>query len=145
MEELITTLMNNLVLPAIVAISAVVISMANKFIKNLTKNLNIKTDLLLLEHQLNIRNKFTAAIEESVKTAVGANMSSAEDMKQNGGVLFPEEQEFLINKAKETVNTSIRSLLGEDSELLNAIGGEEALNVMIDALIEKYVYEYKKK
>jgi len=144
MNEVITTILNNLVLPAIIAAAGIIIAICNKLVNSVSKSIELKNELYMLQKQIEIRNKLINIIGEHVKIAVASNMMLANDFKKEGdGYLTEEQQHQLQNNAKKIINDSIASMLGADSRLLEVLGGEDALNAIINAMIEKYVYEYK--
>lgn len=143
MADIVSTVMDNLILPAILIIAAVLITMIKKFLEKITRSIEIKNEMGTLEKRISIRNKLITLISENVKAAVGANMQLANDYKESGRKLTPEEAENLRKSANQLVMGSLPESLKGDGVLLEIIGGTETLQVLINALIEKYVYEYK--
>ena len=143
MGEVVSTVMDNLILPAILIIAAVLITMIKKFLEKITHSIEIKNEMGTLEKRISIRNKLITLISENVKAAVAANMQLANEYKEQGRKLTPEEAENLRKSANQLVMGSLPESLKGDGVLLEIIGGTETLQVLINALIEKYVYEYK--
>lgn len=143
MGEVVSTVMDNLILPAILIIAAVLITMIKKFLEKITRSIEIKNEMGTLEKRISIRNKLITLISENVKAAVAANMQVANEYKEQGRKLTPEEAENLRKSANQLVMGSLPESLKGDGVLLEIIGGTETLQVLINALIEKYVYEYK--
>ena len=143
MGEVVSTVMDNLILPAILIIAAVLITMIKKFLEKITRSIEIKNEMGTLEKRISIRNKLITLISENVKAAVAANMQLANEYKEQGRKLTPEEAENLRKSANQLVMGSLPESLKGDGVLLEIIGGTETLQVLINALIEKYVYEYK--
>ena len=143
MAEVVSTVMDNLILPAILIIAAVLIAMIKKFLEKITRSIEIKNEMGTLEKRISIRNKLITLISENVKAAVAANMQLANEYKEQGRKLTPEEAENLRKSANQLVMGSLPESLKGDGVLLEIIGGTETLQVLINALIEKYVYEYK--
>lgn len=144
MAEVISAIMENLVVPLIVAIAGIVITLASKYLEKFSAGIELKNSLYSLEKQVSIKNKIIEILSSEIKSAVASQMSSANEMKEaNGGKLTTEQQEALRTTAKLLVTKSLSALLSSNESLMEMLGGEEAVEELIDTLIEKYVYEYK--
>lgn len=143
MEELITTIMDNLVVPAILVVAGVLITIIQKFLTRIAKSIEIRDEMATIEKQVSIRNKLIEILNDIVKTAVANNMQLADEWKKNGGKLTEEQQKQLKETAVSLVYAALPASLKDDGTLLEIIGGKEILNLLIGSLIEKFVYEYK--
>ena len=104
-------------------------------------NKNAMSDL---EKETAVRKKLLDTIESCVEAAVGSNMQLADSMKEDGNSLTEEQIAKLNKNVKTLVYSSLpSSLTEEDGTLMKIIGGPDKLEALIDAMMEKYVYEYK--
>lgn len=144
METMVSSVMNNLIVPLIAVIAGILITMVQRYLEKFSNGIEVKNSLFNLEKQLNIRNKLVEILSEDVKSTVASNMTKANEFKKAGnGKLTQEQQEELRNQVKAITINSISSIISSNEGLLEMIGGKESLDSLIDILIEKYVYEYK--
>lgn len=144
MDTIISTIMDNLVLPAIVGIATAIILIGKRLLERIVKSIEIKNELITLEKRVAIRGELVDILNDNVKAAVAANMSLRNELKENGEKLTEEQAEKLRKSAYNFVmNTLPPSLKEDDGILLEIIGGKDTLDALIRALNDKYVYEYK--
>lgn len=142
--EIVSTIMDNMILPSILIIAGVVIYLVKKLMERVVKSIEVKNELTGLEKQVSIRNKLVSIIDENVKSAVAYNMDTRNAMKKDGHSLTEEESAKLRKSTYDFVmNTLPASVKEEGGVLYDIIGGKETLDALIRSITEKYVYEYK--
>ena len=143
MSEIISTIMDNLIVPGILVIAGVLITIIQKFLTRIAKSIEIRDEMATIEKQVSIRNKLIEILNDIVKTAVANNMQLADEWKKDGHKLSEEQQKQLKETAVSLVYAALPSNLKDNGPLLEIIGGKDILNILIESLIEKFVYEYK--
>lgn len=149
MDALMATLQNvfdTILGPAIIACIGAVVALGNKYIKQYLKKLDVKHELENMTRENEIKNGIMAEIKSIVVSVVGANMRIADDLKSaNSDKMLTNEQSAEIKEnVKKLVMASLPdSLTDDDGVLLDVMGGKERLDIIIDSMIEKCVYDYK--
>ena len=144
METVVSTIMDNMILPTILIFAGVVIYLVKKLMERVVKSIEVKNELIALEKQVSIRNKLVTIIDENVKSAVAFAMGQRNAMKEDGHKLTDEEASQLRKIVHDFVmNTLPSSVKEEGGVLYDIIGGSETLDALIRSITEKYVYEYK--
>lgn len=143
--EFLQQFFNTILIPAILAGSAYLITLIKKYIKIYADNLEVKFELDNLAKTTEIKNILLNEIRTIVGEVVGSNMHIADDIKEsNGGHLTDEQSSEIHKTAKDIVIASLpQSLTEQDGVLYNLIGGSERLDIIIDNMISKAVYDYK--
>lgn len=140
----INALFENLAIPIIAAIGIIVVNVVKSFGKKITDSIVAKNEAESLEKVFAVKSYVIQEISTIVEAAVASNMQIAEDMKKAGQKLTEEQQYQLQQSAKELVLNSLpASLTQEDGSMIQIIGGQEKLDALISAMMEKSVYEYK--
>ena len=144
MGEILSSIMDNLIVPGILVIAGVLITIVQKFLTRIAKSIEIRDEMATIEKQVSIRNKLIEILNDIVKTAVANNMQLADEWKKDGHKLSEEQQKQLKDTAVSLVYAALpNNLKDENGSLLEIIGGKDILNILISSLIEKFVYEYK--
>lgn len=142
--DMINEVLDSVIMPMIVAGCTALFVMIRKYAKKIVSAIEAKIELEMLVKTNEVKSQLLAEIDKMVESAVGSNMQLADQMKSVGIKLTDEQKEELQSKAKTMVMNSLPITLTEkDGVLMKLIGGEERLNNIIDASIEKFVYKYK--
>jgi hypothetical protein len=94
----------------------------------------------------NTKNSLIDGIDKIVEGAVCANIQFAEELKErsNDRKLTAAQSNQLHNAAKQLIYNSLpASLKDEDNALLKLIGDKQALDTLVENMIEKHVIEWK--
>ena len=143
-NEMMSTISSTILIPLILAVGSAVLLIGKSYVNRISKSIVAKNELEQLEKINEVRSKIIADIDTIVKAAVGSNMQLAHTMKQNGHKLSEDESKALRNTAIKLIMSSLPpSVTDEGGVMLNIIGGKDRLNSLIEAMMEKYVYEYK--
>lgn len=136
----------HIIIPIIIALGTAILLVLKTSFDKIAKSVVAKNELSDMEKKTNIRKELIATIAVEVEAAVGSNMQLADKMKESGQKLTDEQIKSLNNSAKQLViNALPPSLTEENGVLLEIIGGKDRLEAIIDAMMEKSVYEYKVK
>ena len=145
-DEFMNFLVNNVLLPLLIAIGSAMLIVAKSYIKRIMKSIEAKNDLESLMKLNEMKSTLINEIGIIVDAAVGSNMQLADKMKsENENCKLTNDQMKLLNEsAKELIMKALpESLTNENGSLLNIIGGKDKLDAIIEGMLEKYVYEYK--
>lgn len=134
----------HIITPALIAFGGIILGMVKHYAEKISKSIEAKNEMSNIEKQATLRNQLIQTISEAVKAAVASNMDTAKKMKIGGNKLTDEQIAKLNQSAINIVLASLPPALTEDGgSLLEVIGSKEKLNNLINAFLEKYVYEYK--
>ncbi len=140
----ISAIFDNLAVPVIAAIGGIIVYVVKSFGKRITDSIVAKNEAASLEKVFAVKSYVIKEISTVVEAAVASNMQIANDMKRAGQKLTEEQQYQLQQSAKELILNSLpASLTSEEGSMIQIIGGQEKLDSLISALLEKSVYEYK--
>lgn len=137
---------STVLIPAIIAGGAAIIALANKYAKQYLNNLEVKHEVENMAKTTEIKNNILGEIKTIVESVVGSNMALADDFKNGSadGKLTDEQSKTIKTSVKTMVMSSLPdSLTADDGVLLKVIGGKDRLDIIIDNLIERAVYDYK--
>lgn len=137
---------DNIAIPILAAFGGIIVYLIKSFADRITKSIVAKNEAASMEKVFETKSYIIKEIDGIVAAAVASNMQIAEDMKKAGQKLTEEQIEQLQNSAKELVLNSLPASLTEESgSMIQIVGGQDKLYSLINALMEKYVYEYKLK
>lgn len=140
----ISALFDNIAVPLIVAIGGVVVYLFKSFADRITKSIIAKNEAASLEKVFSVKSYVIQQISTIVDAAVASNMQIVDDMKKAGQKLTDDQIAQLQQSVKELVINSLPGSLTEESgSMIQIIGGQDKLYALIDALLEKSVYEWK--
>lgn len=130
--------------PIIITLAGVAVGVVTKYFGKMTRASSVKEELSSLEVSNSIRASVIEELDKIVKAAVATNMSFVESIKIEQRKLTDEEVNELNENARKLIMNSLPAdVRQEDGKIMNIIGGPEALDALINILIEKHVYEYK--
>lgn len=143
--ELLQEFFNTILIPAIIAGAAYLLTLIKKYANRYVNSLEVKHELENLAKTAEIKTIILNEIRTIVGEVVGSNMQIADAAKKDNGGHLTDEQSMKIHKTvKDVVMVSLpQSLTEKDGVLLNVVGGSERLEVIIDNMISKAVYDYK--
>ena len=146
MSQLLSSIMDNIMSPILAVLGvALVFIFKNRFDK-ISKSIVAKNEIAEMKNKNTIRKELMEIIASNVEAAVASNMQIAAAMKSGGRKLTDADVKTLNESAKTLIMNSLPDSLTKEGEPLNdIIGGTTKLHTIIDALMEKYVYEYKVK
>lgn len=136
------TVVQNLAVPMVVILFGIALAIvqhyADKFVKLFIERQKVES----VEKIASARQKLTQEIDSTTKSAVASTMDMVDEMKKSGKKLDAEQIATVNDSAKSIVFKSLPADISgmTPSEIL---GGEDVLNIMINASIEKYVLDYK--
>lgn len=138
-------IMDNLMVPVIVIIAGALIAIFQPKINKLVSKHLAKEDLKELNEENTLRKNLIELIDKQVGDAVASNMSLANVIREQHNGTIPEEEGIkLANNAKQLVMNALPlSLTQDDGNLSKIIGGKNRLEAIIQASLEKSVYELK--
>lgn len=146
MYTFIGAIMDHIIVPIIIALGAALLLICKNRFDKISKSIVAKNELADMQKKTNIRKDLMEQIAINVEAAVASNMQIADGMKAGGKSLTEEQVKSLNESAKQLVINALPSSMTEDDGvLLEILGGRAKLDAMIDAMMEKYVYEYKVK
>ncbi|MCM1439523.1 MAG: hypothetical protein NC131_10045 [Roseburia sp.] len=136
------TVIQNLWVPLLVVAFSVVIGIAKHYADLFVKMFTERQKVESVEKIASARQKLTQEIDSTTEAAVASTMDMVDNMKKSGKKLTQEQIATVNDSAKSIVFKSLPLDISgmTPSEIL---GGEDVLNIMIDAAIEKYVLDYK--
>ena len=144
-ERIISIITENLLMPAILIIIPLVLIKVESYAKNLLTSTKEKNDKESLDAVTNVMHNLLDQVKTIVRAAVAANMKAANDLKaDNTHQLTDEEIKMLNDSARSLAYKMLPKNLTEGSFLV-LLGGAEALEALIDSLIENELIELKKK
>lgn len=142
MDEIIAIITQYFLLPALICVSGTVLVIVRSYIDKISKSLIAKNETETLGIITSMKVNFLSQVDMVVEAAVGANMSLAQELKSQNRKLTLEEISQLNNNAKAIVLNSLPEAVS-DGTLLKVLGGQTALESIVDGLIEKHVIDYK--
>lgn len=143
---IISTVTDNILIPVIILIASTILIVARSYAKRLTSSVVSKNEAEALEKVFATKSHIVSELSTIVEAAVASNMQMAQAMKANGHKLTEEEINKLNLSARKMIMTALPSQITDtNGSLIGVMGGKEALDSLIDSLMEKYVYEYKLK
>lgn len=135
---------DNIGIPILAALGGVLVFLLKSFADKITKSIVAKNEAASLEKVFAVKSYVMQEITTVVEAAVASNMQIADDMKRAGQKLTEEQIQQLQESAKTLVVNSLpASLTEENGSMIQIIGGTDKLDALINAMIEKSVYEYK--
>ena len=144
MDSIMNAVMENLIVPILAVLGTTLVLIVENCLKKIADSIVNKNAMSDMEKETATRKKLLDTIESCVAAAVGSNMQLADQMKESGESLTDDQVKQLNENAKKIVYSSLpTSLTSEDGALMKIIGGPDKLDSIIDAYMEKYVYEYK--
>lgn len=145
-KQIMDMIVQIVLVPALLAIGSVVLVIIRSYVQKIGQNLITKYEMESLKSLTDVTNNLSTEIDKAVDSAVAKMMITVDKLKEENedGQLTDNDVEYVQSMAKELVNRSLPDSLTVDGEILNkAIGGTEALNTLIEGLIEKHVVEQK--
>lgn len=140
----ISAIFDNIAIPILAAFGGIIVYLIKSFADRITKSVVAKNEAASLEKVFATKSYIIKEIDDIVGAAVASNMQIADDMKKAGHKLSEEQIMQLQESAKELVINSLPASLTEESgSMIQIIGGQDKLYSLINALMEKHVYEYK--
>lgn len=145
-EQIIQILVNYILIPVVLAIVPVILLKLETYIKSLilsyTEKANNESEAAINEIIVNALSQ----LETIVASAVSANMVFAEKFKEASidGKLTEEEVNQLQTLAKTLIYDTL-PVSFKTGNILEIIGGQEALDKLIGAMVEKALIEIKAK
>lgn len=140
----ISAIFDHIAIPILAALGGIVVLLIKSFASKITDSIVAKNEAASLEKVFSVKSYVVKEIDDIVGAAVASNMQLADDMKRAGQKLSDEQIEHLQESARTLVKNSLpASLTAEDGSMIGIIGGQEQLDALIAAMIEKHVYEYK--
>lgn len=146
MKQIMDMVVQVILVPALLAIGSVVLVIIRSYVQKIGQNLITKYEMESLKSLTDVSMNLSAEIDKAVDSAVAKMMITVDELKSanEDGQLTSEDVEYVQGMAKELVARSLPDSLTTEGEVLNrAIGGTEALNTLIEGLIEKHVVEQK--
>jgi len=145
-NEVLDILINSIMIPLLLALASSAVVIVKSYGKKIVDSIIAKNDLESISQKNTIKTLLLEQLQKIVETAVGSNMQTADQFKIECPKLTDEQKQILLDAAKECIMASLPpQLKDDDSDLLTIIGGKEQLEVIIDNMIEKVVYDYKMK
>lgn len=146
MDTIIEAITDNILIPVIAILGTTLVLIIENCLKKITESIVNKNAMSDLEKEAATRKKLIDTISSYVDSAVASNMQLADFMKSDGSSLTDAQIKTLNEGAKKIIYAALpTSLTEEDGTLMKIIGGPEKLEALIDAMMEKCVYEYKLK
>ena len=144
---IVQTVLDNIVIPILVAIGSVVLVIIKSYAKKVTESVIAKNEINSLSTITSIKNNLLVEIATVVQSAVFTNMSLADTLKLNSnGKLTDADIAMLQKSAREMVYKTLPdSLINDDGALMKIVGGRDKLDAIIDTQLEQAVIEAKTK
>lgn len=144
-ETLYSTIMDNIMLPLIVALGALIIVVIKGFTDKIGKSIIAKNEAESIKQKFSAKSYLIEQISEIVKSNVASNMPLSNYYKEmnRSDELTREQGNELKNNAIKLIMASLPGDVNDpNSEIYKLVGGNTQLETLIDSLLEKYVYEY---
>lgn len=146
MNDALQLILENIAVPIIGAIGTALVIIVKQLGDRIVKSVIDKNSADEIEKAFKIQNLLMEKLDMIVKSAVASNMQIADDIKCSGKGISEQQAEVLRNSARDIIMKSLPTgiTVGDNKQnVIDILGGEQRVNIMIDSLMEKYVYEYK--